>query len=182
MYQSVSQRFPRSKNNDLFVTFLPVIIVFTLHSYLRSAGLDEILFRVLQALAIALLVVLLLALNLFYFRAFRYTIVGSGQERPKELRMFPENSLTFERLQNKKSRVYECVKKKEMLCLLKAGEDYDETRFGPVTRTFNMTVCSAKTAVRLYYKQNGAVYCAKFHPDAEQTDLLRRWIDENNQS
>lgn len=42
-----------------------------------------------------------------------------------------------------------------------------------------MTARSAKSAARLYYKQDGTVYCAKFHPDAEQTALLRRWAGEN---
>lgn len=39
MYQSISQRFRRKNSNDLIVTFLPVVVVLTLHSYLRNADL-----------------------------------------------------------------------------------------------------------------------------------------------
>ena len=38
MYQSISQRFRRKNSNDLIVTFLPVVVVLTLHSYLRNAA------------------------------------------------------------------------------------------------------------------------------------------------
>lgn len=82
-------------------------------------------------------------------------------------------------MQNRKSRIYERVRRQEILCLLEPGEAYDEKRFGPVSRTFLMTARSAKSAARLYYKQDGTVYCAKFHPGAEQTALLRRWAGEN---
>ena len=51
MYQSISQRFRRKNSNDLIVTFLPVVVVLTLHSYLRSADLNPTLFRVLQITA-----------------------------------------------------------------------------------------------------------------------------------
>ena len=40
MYQSISQRFRRKNSNDLIVTFLPIVVVLTLHSYLRSADLN----------------------------------------------------------------------------------------------------------------------------------------------
>ncbi len=159
MYQSISQRFRRKNSNDLIVTFLPVVVVLTLHSYLRNADLNPTLFRVLQITAIVLLAALLAAVNHFYFRSFCYTLI--------------------ERVQNRKSRIYERVRRQEMLCLLEPGEAYDEKRFGPVSRTFLMTARSAKSAARLYYKQDGTVYCAKFHPDAEQTALLRRWAGEN---
>ena len=110
---------------------------------------------------------------------FCYTLIDGSESRPREALRFPDDSLTFERVQNKKSRIYERVRRQEMLCLLEPGEDYDEKRFGPVSRTFLMTARSAKSAARLYYKQDGTVYCAKFHPDAEQNALLRRWIGEN---
>lgn len=179
MYQSVSQRFQRKGSNDLIVTFLPVVVVLTLHSYLRNAGLDPTVFRALQITSIVLLAALLAAVNHFYFRSFCYTLIDGSEDRPREALRFPDDSLTFERVQNKKSRIYERVCRHEMLCLLEPGEVYDEARFGPVSRTFLMTANSAKSAARLYYKQDGAVYCAKFHPDAEQTALLRRWIEEN---
>lgn len=179
MYQSVSQRFRRKNSNDLIVTFLPVVVVLTLHSYLRTAGLNPTLFRVLQIMAIVLLAALLAAVNHFYFRSFCYTLIDGSVSRPREALRFPDDSLTFERVQNKKSRIYERVCRQEMLCLLEPGETYNVNRFGPVSRTFLMTARSAKSAARLYYKQDGTVYCAKFHPDAEQTDLIRRWIGEN---
>ena len=59
MYQSISQRFRRKNSNDLIVTFLPIVVVLTLHSYLRSADLNPTLFRVLQITAIVLLAALL---------------------------------------------------------------------------------------------------------------------------
>ena len=37
MYQSISQRFRRKNSNDLIVTFLPIVVVLTLHSYRFSA-------------------------------------------------------------------------------------------------------------------------------------------------
>ena len=70
MYQSISQRFRRKNSNDLIVTFLPVVVVLTLHSYLRNADLNPTLFRVLQITAIVLLAALLAAVNHFYFRSF----------------------------------------------------------------------------------------------------------------
>ena len=65
MYQSISQRFRRKNSNDLIVTFLPVVVVLTLHSYLRNADLNPTLFRVLQITAIVLLAALLAAVNHF---------------------------------------------------------------------------------------------------------------------
>ena len=70
MYQSISQRFRRKNSNDLIVTFLPIVVVLTLHSYLRNADLNPTLFRVLQITAIVLLAALLAAVNHFYFRSF----------------------------------------------------------------------------------------------------------------
>ena len=79
MYQSISQRFRRKNSNDLIVTFLPVVVVLTLHSYLRNADLNPTLFRVLQITAIVLLAALLAAVNHFYFRSFCYTLIdGAG--------------------------------------------------------------------------------------------------------
>lgn len=179
MYQSVSQRFVRKNSNDLIVTFLPIVIVLTLHSYLRGAGLPDALFRTLQAVTIVLLAALLAAMNYFYFRSFCYTLIDSEQDRPRSAMHYPADSLTFERLQNRKSRIYERIRKQEMLCLLRPGEDYDEARFGPVSRTFLMSALGAKNAARLYYRQDGVVYCAKFHPSEEQVQLLLRWTEEN---
>ena len=153
MYQSISQRFRRKNSNDLIVTFLPVVVVLTLHSYLRNADLNPTLFRVLQITAIVLLAALLAAVNHFYFRSFCYTLIDGSGSRPREALRFPDDSLTFERVQNRKSRLYERVRRQEMLCLLEPGEAYDEKRFGPVSRTFLMTARSAKSAARLYYKQ-----------------------------
>ena len=144
MYQSISQRFRRKNSNDLIVTFLPVIVVLTLHSYLRNADLNPTLFRVLQITAIVLLAALLAAVNHFYFRSFCYTLIDGSESRPREALRFPDDSLTFERVQNRKSRIYERVRRQEMLCLLEPGEAYDEKRFGPVSRTFLMTARSAK--------------------------------------
>ena len=177
MYQSVSQRFARKNSNDLIVTFLPVVIVLTLHSYLRSAGLPASVFHLLQAVTIVLLAALLVAVNYFYFRSFCYTLVDGEQERPREAMRYPADSLTFERLQNRKSRIYERIRRQEMLCLLLPGEDYDEKRFGPVSRTFLMSAFGSKNAVRLYYRQDGVVYCAKFHPSREQISLLQHWTE-----
>lgn len=180
MYQSISQRFRRKNSNDLIVTFLPIVVVLTLHSYLRNADLNPTLFRVLQITAIVLLAALLAAVNHFYFRSFCYTLIDGSESRPAAKRCASRTiSLTFERVQHRKSRIYERVRRQEMLCLLEPGEACDEKRFGPVSRTFLMTARSAKSSARLYYKQDGTVYCAKFHPDAEQTALLRRWAGEN---
>ena len=154
MYQSISQRFRRKNSNDLIVTFLPVVVVLTLHSYLRNADLNPTLFRVLQITAIVLLAALLAAVNHFYFRSFCYTLIDGSESRPREALRFPDDSLTFERVQNRKSRIYERVRRQEILCLLEPGEAYDEKRFGPVSRTFLMTARSAKSAARLYYKQD----------------------------
>lgn len=144
MYQSISQRFRRKNSNDLIVTFLPVVVVLTLHSYLRNADLNPTLFRVLQITAIVLLAALLAAVNHFYFRSFCYTLIDGSESRPREALRFPDDLLTFERVQNRKSRIYERVRRQEMLCLLEPGEAYDEKRFGPVSRTFLMTARSAK--------------------------------------
>ena len=149
MYQSISQRFRRKNSNDLIVTFLPVVVVLTLHSYLRNADLNPTLFRVLQITAIVLLAALLAAVNHFYFRSFCYTLIDGSESRPREALRFPHDSLTFERVQNRKSRIYERVRRQEMLCLLEPGEAYDKKRFGPVSRTFLMTARSAKSAARI---------------------------------
>ena len=138
MYQSISQRFRRKNSNDLIVTFLPIVVVLTLHSYLRNADLNPTLFRVLQITAIVLLAALLAAVNHFYFRSFCYTLIDGSESRPREALRFPDDSLTFERVQHRKSRIYERVRRQEMLCLLEPGEAYDEKRFGPVSRTFLM--------------------------------------------
>ena len=118
MYQSISQRFRRKNSNDLIVTFLPVVVVLTLHSYLRNADLNPTLFRVLQITAIVLLAALLAAVNHFYFRSFCYTLIDGSESRPREALRFPDDSLTFERVQNRKSRIYERVRRQEILCLL----------------------------------------------------------------
>ena len=98
MYQSISQRFRRKNSNDLIVTFLPVVVVLTLHSYLCNADLNPTLFRVLQITAIVLLAALLAAVNHFYFRSFCYTLIDGSESRPREALRFPDDSLTFERV------------------------------------------------------------------------------------
>ena len=109
MYQSISQRFRRKNSNDLIVTFLPVVVVLTLHSYLRNADLNPTLFRVLQITAIVLLAALLAAVNHFYFRSFCYTLIDGSESRPREALRFPDDSLTYERVHNRKSRILDRV-------------------------------------------------------------------------
>ena len=41
MYQSDVQRFERSKNTDLFVTFFPLVLAFGLRGFLLKTGLKR---------------------------------------------------------------------------------------------------------------------------------------------
>ena len=50
MYQSDVQRFERSKNTDLFVTFFPLVLAFGLRGFLLKTGLPEAALFAAQAL------------------------------------------------------------------------------------------------------------------------------------
>ena len=173
MYESTVERFERTQNNDLFVTFVPILLVFGLRGVLKSQ-MRPTAFLILQiVMAIALVIWFVLSYR-FYFRAFRYVMVDDNRAHH-----YPVYSLTFERLLSKKSRIYERVMGNEMLCLLGPAEAYDEARFGASEKPYVLTALSEATAMRLYYKQDGKVYCAKFHPDEEQIQVLQTWIKEN---
>ncbi len=177
MYQCEVTRFARSRNNDLALTFVPILFAFGLRGVLSSADIPQTLFMIIQILLVAFVVAAFVLSYWFYFRYFRYTVVDKGEG--KKGNSFPAGSLTFERLINKKARIYERVMAKEMLCLLAPGEDYDAARFGAPAKTYNLTAKAVSTAYRLYYRQEKTVYCALFHPDAEQIQVLRSWIEEN---
>lgn len=173
MYESTVERFERTQNNDLFVTFVPILLVFGLRGVLKNQ-ISSVAFLILQiVMALALIIWFLLSYR-FYFRAFRYIMVDDNRAHH-----FPVYSLTFERLLSKKSRIYERVMGNEMLCLLDPGEAYDEAQFGVSEKPYVLTALSESTAMQLYYKQDGKVYCAKFHPDEEQIRVLQAWINEN---
>ena len=176
MYESTVERFPRSANNDMFVTFFPILLAFGLRGLLQNR-VSQAAFLVLQIVMAICLVIWIFLIFRYYFRAFHYILVGD-----ESIHSYPARSLTFERVINKRSRIYERVMSGEMLCLLTPGESYDAVRFGPVADTYVLTPLQKATAMRLYYKQGEAVYCAMFHPNTEQIQLLKRWICENDGS
>lgn len=175
MYRSVTARFHRTKSNDLAVTFLPLALAFGLRGVLRNAALSEAAFSIVQIALAAFLVAAFLWSYRFYFRSFRCTLV----ERGDQTQAFPAGSVTFERLIGDKSRIYERVLAKEILCLLEPGQDCGNAALQP-ERTFLLTAQPASDACRLIYRQSGHTYCAKFHPDPQQKAILLRWIAENN--
>ena len=178
MYQCDVARFDRTRNGDMAVTFVPILLAFGLRGVLSTADIPRMAFNLIQVCLVIFVVAAFVLSYRFYFRSFRYTVVSS-QGSGRKGSSYPPATLTFERFINRKSRIYERVRAGEMLCLLAPGEKYDEKRFGTLSRRFNLTALSASTAHRLYYKQKGIVYCALFHPNKEQTELLQSWIREN---
>ena len=116
MYQSDVQRFERSKNTDLFVTFFPLVLAFGLRGFLLKTGLPEAALFAAQALLAVFLAAAFLLSHHCYFRLFRYTVAERGGSG------YPAESLTFERLCGKKSRIYERVLRGEMLYLAAPDE------------------------------------------------------------
>lgn len=178
MYQCEVTRFSRSRNGDMAVTFVPILFAFGLRGVLSTANIPRTAFLIIQVCLVIFVVAAFILSYWFYFRYFRYTVV-SKQGDGRKGSSYPPASLTFERLINQKSRIYERVRAREMLCLLAPGEAYDEKRFGAPAKQYNLTALSASTAHRLYYRQKGIVYCALFHPNAEQVSMLQSWIREN---
>lgn len=176
MHESRVERFPRSAHSDMFVIFFPIFLAFGLRGLLRSY-ISQAAFLVLQAVMAICLVLWIFLIFRYYFRSFHYVLVGD-----ESIHSYPARSLTFERVINKKSRIYERVMSGEVLCLLTSEQTYDVERFGTLADTFVLTPLKKKTAMRLYYKQDKAVYCAVFHPNAEQIHLLKHWICENEGS
>ena len=74
MYQSDVQRFERSKNTDLFVTFFPLVLAFGLRGFLLKTGLPEAALFAAQALLAVFLAAAFLLSHHCYFRLFRYTV------------------------------------------------------------------------------------------------------------
>ena len=171
-------RFSRTRNGDMAVTFVPILLAFGLRGVLSTASIPRAAFNLIQVCLVIFVAAAFILSYRFYFRSFRYTVV-SKQGAGRKGGSYPPGSLTFERFINRKSRIYERVRAGEMLCLLAPGEPYDEKRFGAPSRRFNLTALSGSTAHRLYYRQKGIVYCALFHPSQEQAALLQSWIREN---
>lgn len=78
MYQSDVQRFERSKNTDLFVTFFPLVLAFGLRGFLLKTGLPEAALFAAQALLAVFLAAAFLLSHHCYFRLFRYTVAERG--------------------------------------------------------------------------------------------------------
>lgn len=175
MHQSITARFNRTKSNDLAVTFLPLALAFGLRGVLQKASLSPAAFSAVQVVLVVFLIVAFAWSYRFYFRAFRCTLVERGDGK----QVFPEGSLTFERLIGDKARIYERVLANEMLCLLEPGQDNVSLR---PERNFLLTAQRASGACRLFYRQGGHTYCAIFHPDPQQKAILLRWIEENQQA
>ncbi len=171
MHQSEVGRFERSKTNDMIVTFLPIVLVFALRSVLRTADIPNSAFFAAQLVMALFLVAVFVLSYRFYFRTFRYTLVDLGRQE----RGYPAGSLTFERLMGDKARIYERVLSPEVLCLLEPGQEYDEKTYGAPAKTYDLTALPRSSAHRLYYRQESIVYCALFHPDPEQVEILRDW-------
>lgn len=177
MYQSEASRFVRTKSNDLTITFLPLLLAFGLRGVLKTMKIPGNIFMAIQVFLACFLVAVFVLSYRFYFRTFRYTIVDRDAKRSDSRCQFPKGSLTFERLMGDKARIYERVMASEMLCLLEPNQTYDAARFGTPSKTYNLRAKAPATAYRLYYQQEGIVYCARFHPDEQQVSVLRSWIN-----
>ena len=171
MYQSDVQRFERSKNTDLFVTFFPLVLAFGLRGFLLKTGLPEAALFAAQALLAVFLAAAFLLSHHCYFRLFRYTVAERGGSG------YPAESLTFERLCGKKSRIYERVLRGEMLYL--AAPDERCAAYGKPSASYRLTVLPSRSACRLNNRQEGTLYCAAFHPDERQAAVLRRWTGQD---
>lgn len=66
----------------------------------------------------------------------------------------------------KKSRIYERVLRGEMLYL--AAPDERCAAYGKPSASYRLTVLPSRSACWLYYRQEGTLYCAAFHPDERQ--------------
>ena len=171
MYQSVAARFERTKSNDLIITFLPLALAFGLRGVLQKAQLSAVGYYAGQAALAVFLVACFILAYRFYFRSFVYTVVDRGGRESQ--RGYPPGSLTFERYLGEKSRIYERVLAKEVVAFVPPGQTG-----APAPRPFQtycLTVKPGATASRLYYRQEGKLYCAVFHPSQEQAEVLRSW-------
>lgn len=173
LQQVTSMRFTRNQNLDLAVTFLPIVTALGLRGLFQSMDLPETGFLLAQIALAAFLVGCFVLVFRCYFRSFRYVLTAAGGDRRGG---YPPNALTFEQVLNKRVRPYECVRAGEMLALDAPGEDAGSA-LGRPKRTFLLTVRSRRTAYRLYYRQQGTLYCAVFHPDEQMAAALRRWLD-----
>jgi len=169
MHQCESVRFQNVEQNEMVVMMLPLFVAIGLRGVLKTMELSRALYLASQILLGVFLVICFILIFGFYFRSFLYTVVCDEAES-----RFPAGSLTFERFNKHKVRIYERVMVDEMLVLAAPGEVVDREYCS--AKTYNLTARSAKTAHRLYYRQDGVTYCAVFHPDEEMQDILRSWI------
>lgn len=175
MYQSTATRFIRSKNNDIFVNFMPLLLVVGIRGVIRNTNISSGVLRVTDIILAGFLIIAFYTGQRFYFRSFRYTLVDRDKKSVDQQNDFPDGSLTVECLCGSKARIYEQVMAEEMLCLTAPGESVDLPVDVPA-KVYRLTTCALGTAHRLYYRQDGVVYCAVFHPDEQQAALLRSWI------
>lgn len=171
MNQYSQHYIEQSENNSLYLTFLPILIFFGGYTFARAKIADLTISWIVRGIVIVVFFACIFCAYKFYFRSFLYTLV----EADRGNRQYPSESLTFERKINKKSRIYERIFKKEMLCLLCPDEKYDSKKYGVSEKPYNLTIYKKATAYRLYYKQQGVVYCALIHPDETQLEILKNW-------
>lgn len=176
MYEYTVERFQRSSNNDTFVLFIPILIVFGLNGVLKGQIVGTAM-SVLRILMFVVLMVWLILCLQFYFRSFHYVLIQG-----KEVNSYPGDSITFECIRNRKTRIYERVMKNEVLCILPYGQFCEAVMEEEQCKPYILTTLSRRTAKQLYYIQDGKIYSAVFHPDREQEKILREWADENRET
>ena len=167
MKQVIVERFKRNRTADLCVTFLPILFAFGLRGVLQTTDIQVWLFNLVQIVLAALLIVFFVWSYLNYYRSFRYTLVDTESV----FGGYPSGSLTFERLINKKSRIYERIMYQEARYLAAPGAAVPEQWAASKKNTYNLTVKRTSSAWRLYY--------AGFHPNQEQIATLDTWVNRS---